>query len=494
MSFTFGDWQSGVAPPKGWDCADAIETGWSTAEIIAFMRGVMTDWKPRGEERPAIEDPAPPPSAPPLPAAPAMKTTQQEKPAEVVDLKTKTRLVPGEEWKRQLLYNDEGAPKPKSVENWRLYLTHHPEMAGVLGFNEFADAVVLLARPPWEAGEGRFEVRTVRDSDAARAAMWLERRGLSPSPTTIWPALVAAAEAQRFDPLRDYLGRLRWDGKPRIRTWARDYLGALGNSEYADIVGRRFLISAVARALRPGCKVDTMIVLEGPQGKLKSTAIASLFGRQFFTDQISDVESKDASVEMQGVWAIEIAEMHRFSNAQANAVKKFLSRQEDRYRPPYGRSLVTAPRRCVFVGTINPDGSGYLQDPTGARRFWPLTIVGEIDIAGIERDRDQLWAEAIVQLENNEPWWIQTDELDLIEEEQAARTHTDAWVDVLGRNFGRMDRVSMEEVRVALDIPHERFSAASQTRVGKAMRLLGFGSHRTMIDGLRETIYIRGKA
>jgi hypothetical protein len=84
--------------------------------------------------------------------------------------------------------------------------------------------------------------------------------------------------------------------------------------------------------------------------------------------------------------------------------------------------------------------------------------------------------------------------LDLIEEEQAARTHTDAWVDVLGRNFGRMDRVSMEEVRVALDIPHERFSAASQTRVGKAMRLLGFGSHRTMIDGLRETIYIRGKA
>jgi predicted P-loop ATPase len=171
------------------------------------------------------------------------------------------------------------------------------------------------------------------------------------------------------------------------------------DTEYARAVGSRFLISAVARVYEPGCKVDHMLVLEGAQGKQKSEALRTLAIKDgWFTDRLSHVNSKDAAQETAGVLLIEVAEMDVLTKATNSATKSFITRRNDRFRPPYGKHPINLPRQCVFAGTINPTMGGYLKDPTGARRFWPVACHGMIDRDGIERDRDQLWAETIVRI------------------------------------------------------------------------------------------------
>ena len=168
-----------------------------------------------------------------------------------------------------------------------------------------------------------------------------------------------------------------------------------------------------------------MLILEGPQGAKKSTALAVLAGDGWFTDELAEIGSKDAALQMRGVWIIEIAELDAIGRAEVSRIKAFLSRTVDRYRPPYDRYVVDVPRQCVFAGSVNPDT--YLRDETGNRRFWPVRC-GCIDLDALRRDRDQLWAEAVVRYREGAIWWI--DDRDLIAAanvEQEARVHPDAW-------------------------------------------------------------------
>ena len=168
-----------------------------------------------------------------------------------------------------------------------------------------------------------------------------------------------------------------------------------------------------------------MLILEGPQGAKKSTALAVLAGDGWFTDELAEIGSKDAALQMRGVWIIEIAELDAIGRAEVSRIKAFLSRTVDRYRPPYDRYVVDVPRQCVFAGSVNPDT--YLRDETGNRRFWPVRC-GRIDLDALRRDRDQLWAEAVVRYREGAIWWI--DDRDLIAAanvEQEARVHPDAW-------------------------------------------------------------------
>jgi predicted P-loop ATPase len=303
--------------------------------------------------------------------------------------------------------------------------------------------------------------------------------------TILGHANVVARE-NSFHPVRDYLRALDWDGTPRLDTWLPRYLG-VADSPYARAVGPRFLISAVARIEKPGCKADQMLILEGPQGQLKSSAVQAL-ARSWFADRISTLGTKDSAMEVAGVWLIEVSELDALIRSSNSAIKAFISRREDRYRPPYGKHVTKQPRQCVFVGTTNMAG-GYLKDPTGARRFWPVAC-GVIDLHALRRDSDQLFAEAAIRFRNGAPWWLESPELEaLAAAEQRARIEVDAWSDKIEAWLAARHDVSVCEILVgALGIAPGSWSQQAQTRVAKTLVQLGFEPGKKLDRERRGTV------
>jgi hypothetical protein len=184
-----------------------------------------------------------------------------------------------------------------------------------------------------------------------------------------------------ISPRQGLPGRLHWDGVERLDRWLSTYLGA-DDSDYSRAVGSRWLISAVARTFQPGAKADCCLILEGPQGIRKSTALRTIAG-EYFTDELADLGSKDAAMQTRGVWIIELSELDSLSHAEVARIKAFMSRTTDRFRPPYGMRLVESPRQCVFAGTVNH--GTYLRDETGGRRFWPIVQVFDSFLEAAQR-------------------------------------------------------------------------------------------------------------
>lgn len=479
MTYTFNDWSAGARPPKGWDAADAVRDGWTKADLDGFMRATVKPWSPQPPEKKALAEKASPedrPAAHAGPSTPAReaRTTQQAEPqqATVTHLHTRKTYAADDNWQSELVCNEEGNIKPNVTKNWALFLENHPDLSGVFAWDAFKLRVMLLRKPPWDWAKNWWEPRVLQDRDFSEAVMWLEAKRMTPKASNIAAVIQTVAERSSFDRLSEYLGGLAWDQKPRLETWLSYYLG-IEDGAYPRAVGKRWLISSVARGLTPGSKVDTMPILEGPQGLNKSTAVKELYGKEFFSDNLSDIGSKDAMMEMQGVWGLEVAEMHRFSAAETNAVKKFLSRDIDRFRPPYGRSVIDAPRRVVMVGTINPEGNAYLRDPTGARRFWPLTC-GRIDLEAIATDRDQLWAEAVHLFKAGTPWWVQEDEQEAVVAEQEKRTDVDVWVDIIAPMVKGQKSISQLQIFEGLGIQKREADWRHAGRVGRIMKKLGW--------------------
>ncbi len=329
-------------------------------------------------------------------------------------------------WFNRLRQDLVGTPE-RNEANVIIALTSDIAFAGVLAFDDFSQEIVVRQPLPWDAATGPYP-RPWEDADDVRTAEWLQLRGVNVAPLVVGRAVGAVAREHRIHPVRDWLEHLRWDGTPRIETWTSTYLGS-APTPFHHTVGALWLISAVARIFRPGVKADHMLILEGPQGARKSTAIKVLAGEDWFTDELPELGSKDAAIHMQGVWIVEIAELDAIGRAEVSRIKAFLTRTTDRFRPPYGRYTVEVPRQCVFAGTVNPDT--YLRDETGNRRFWPLRC-GTIDIAALARDRDQLWAEAVHRFREGAIWWI--DDPAILAEarnEQDRRYQSDAWDDLI---------------------------------------------------------------
>ena len=331
-------------------------------------------------------------------------------------------------WAGRLRLDLSGTPE-RNEANVITALTSDEAFAGAFVFDEFRQEIMVARQLPWSDAAEKLP-RPWRDADDVRAAEWLQRRELNVTPLVVGRSVIAVAREVTVHPVRDYLNALVWDGTPRLEDWTCRYLGA-ADSAVAKSVGALWMISAVARIFSPGAKADHMLILEGPQGGRKSTALKILVGEDWFTDELPDVGSKDAAMHMQGVWIIEIAELDAIGRAEVSRIKAFLTRTTDRYRPPYGRYTVEVPRQCVFAGTVNPDT--YLRDETGNRRFWPVRC-GTIDIPALVRDRDQLWAEAVARFRAGAIWWLDTPEL-LAEAaaEQEKRYQADAWDDLIER-------------------------------------------------------------
>ncbi len=284
-----------------------------------------------------------------------------------------------------------------------------------------------------------------------------------------------------FDPVLDYLDALQWDGQPRLDGWLCRYLGTPAN-EYVHAVARLSLIAAVRRARKPGTKFDQIIVLEGKQGAGKSEAIRILAGPENFSDQkILDVDDRKQQELTEGVWLYEIAELVGLRRSEVEHVKAFVSRTSDRARPAYGRYMVQQPRRTVFFGSTNP-GAGYLQDDTGNRRFWPVTV-GRIDLDALQRDRDQLWAEAAAREATGETHVLPERLWQIAAEEQDARTEGDEWAGPIADYIQQKQLASFTILQVLADNQFLRLEAreigqAQQNRAARVLRGLGYERYR----------------
>jgi putative DNA primase/helicase len=301
--------------------------------------------------------------------------------------------------------------------NALLALRLAPELAGLVQFNEFALRVEFTRSPPWrELKQGA----TWTDDDDTAALAWLQSMGVEIRQRHIvGDAVAVIAKDHLRHPVREYMARLQWDCRPRLATWLFDYLGAGGNPAYLGAVGEKILISAIARIDKPGCQADHTLVLEGPQDLGKSRTVRALAMRpDWFTDDMPDIHSKDAALQLCGRWIVELAELAALRRAEIEGVKAFLTRPVDVFRPPYGRRTISVPRQCIFFATTNE--VHYLRDPSGNRRFWPVSCQ-EIDLDALERDRDQLWAEAAVAYARGATWHLTAEETALAREEQSER-------------------------------------------------------------------------
>lgn len=389
-----------------------------------------------------------------------------------------------EAWKGGWLLNEHGRPA-SNLANAAHALRSAGELRDLFSRDEMARADMLARLVPESAGH--FDgARPVRDADVTAVQEWLQRAGLvSLSKDTTHQAVELRASERAYHPVQDYLNRLRWDGTPRVDRWLAYYLGAEGEglAEYHRTIGRMFLVAMVARVLKPGCKSDHMLVLEGPQGARKSTACGILAGH-YFSDQLPDLRGDGVRVSqhIRGKWLIEIAEMAAMGKAETADLKAFITRNEERFLPKYGRKEVIEPRQCVFIGTTNKDT--YLRDETGGRRFWPVKV-GRIDTDALAQDRDQLFAEAVSLFRAGERWWPDADfESQHIRPQQDARYEADAWEQAVATYLDGKNRVTVMEVAVhGLGFEKARLGTADQRRIGAALDRVGWRSARS--NGVR---------
>ncbi|MBR1287481.1 virulence-associated E family protein [Bradyrhizobium sp. AUGA SZCCT0177] len=346
-------------------------------------------------------------------------------------------------------------------------LRNDPDLQLLLAYNEFSMKPQIVRSPPWEFNPNAFAQRDWSPSDDLLLTEYLQGISIPLKPQTTTQAVDLVARERPYHPVLDYLDSLKWDGKPRLDQWPTDYLGAI-ETPYTQSIGRAALIGAVARIRNPGCKVDTVPIIEGHQGTGKSSAARAMF-EPWFSDEIADLGSKDASMQTQGVWLIEISELDAMSRGEVSKIKAFVSRTTDRYRPPYGARLIETNRSCVFWGTTNSDT--YLKDETGGRRFWPIRA-GKIDLAGLKAARDQLWAEADRLYADGAAWWLVNPEaVRIAEGEQTARYQGDPWDEPIAEYLKTVADVSVAEIlRDVLHLEISRWGQAEQNRVARCLK------------------------
>lgn len=395
-------------------------------------------------------------------------------------------------WERGLIITKSGTPS-RNVANVLHVLSQHPAWKDVVAYDEFSERVITLRPAPVRVQDAPIshDAGEWTEADSVRTAAWLATHaGFEPSVATIDAAVIAAAGRRAVHPVRDWLAGLSWDGVARLDWFLSRYLGA-EQTEYAAAVGARWMTSGVARVWTPGCKADHVLVLEGPQGRGKSTALRILASDRWFADTGLVLGDKDSYQNLRGVWVYELSELSGIRGRDAERIKSFLSSPADRYRPSYGRYVRVYPRQTVFAATTNEHG--YLRDPSGGRRFWPVRC-GRADLEALARDREQLWAEAVARYRAGEPWHLDAPNLVFAAGlEQQDRFEHDDWEDIISGWLSTARRAggfSTTDVLIdALGFQPSRIQKADSKRVGHVLRRLGYTPRQFRREGKRCRLY-----
>lgn len=375
-------------------------------------------------------------------------------------------------WEAELTSDSNGRTK-KTFGNVCKILRNTPKWD--LAYNEMRLTPELNGRPLEDADIGRLREQL------------LERRwSLDVGKDTVQDAIVTVASENAYHPLRDYLRGLEWDGKPYLERIASCVLGIREPDALTVTLLRRWAVSAVARALKPGAKVDTVLVLVGAQGAMKSSFFRVLAG-DWFGESRMNLRDKDSALQLYSAWIYEWPEIDELTLGRSSSeVKAFLTQSQDNIRPPYMRAVSVHQRHTVIVGSTNHPK--YLNDSTGSRRFQTISVPGRIDIAQLAAWRDQIWAEAVAAYEGGEQWWLTADEGVELETRAADHTAEDPWVETIrswlaGRGGAPF---SVNEILVGpLDLRANDRTKVAQMRVADCLRVLGFHSKRIGADRTR---------
>jgi len=362
--------------------------------------------------------------------------------------KTDERTLPvpadDEELRSQLRRTERGSVKTLGM-NTEHILRYSSDTRGLIRFNVFSKRV--------EISGGRFQRMPPRVL-ATSVRNWFGSHWDIDIPERETKAQIRlVAELSPYNPVEEYLRKLEWDRKPRLDHWLTTYCG-VESTQYTQRVAAQFLISAVARAFEPGCKVDSVLVLHGLQGTNKSM-IVEVLGEPWFSATTLDAtgqgsNGKDSMMRMSYSWFIELPELTSLIDKDVNRVKAFLTQGKDDFRTPYGEEIETFVRRCVFWGTTND--SEWLQDHTGNRRFWCVSVKS-CDVKSLRRDRDQLYAEAVFRYGSaelnpdrkresapGERWWFTDEEQIDAEEAISERVVEDPWVSMIEEWLDKVSR------------------------------------------------------
>ena len=333
------------------------------------------------------------------------------------------------EWMGDLRRTEKGN-LVQSIENVSMILSNDINLKGKMGVNEFSGRSTLLGKLPWRGFSNIDSLNMWNDADLSQLYAYMENYGITAA-QKINVALDIEFQRNSFHPIREYLDKLVWDGIERLDKLFIEYLGA-DNTEYTRAVTKKSLVACVKRVYEPGSKHDTLIVLIGKQGIGKSTILDKM-GKQWFSDTLDDMKGKDAYGQLQGNWIIELAELNATRKTDIEAVKHFISKRKDDYRKPYDRYESSIPRQCVFFGTTND--YNFLNDPTGNRRFLPITTSSESVSKNIWEDLDNeidlLWAEAKHLYDNGYSTYLGKSQVKLATEVQRMHTQEDPIVEVI---------------------------------------------------------------
>ncbi len=377
---------------------------------------------------------------------------------------TATPAAPHSRLGKQLAWNlesDTNHVPYGNLTNAVAIIEHDPYLKGTVWYDEFLDKTLT----------GK-SAREWKDYDDVNLVLHIQREvGLMKmSRDIVSQAIIAIAYRDVRNCVKDWLGSLKWDGVERIEHFFEDNFGAAANA-YTRAAARNFWLTMVARIYNPGCKVDNMIVLEGAQGLGKSRALQVIGGEWFTEQHESATNPKGFGEVLQGKLLIEIAEMDSFSRAEVTRVKAVISNPNDRFRGAYKRYAEDHMRTCVFVGTTNKDD--WNRDETGARRFWPIRCVGEVDVSAIAAQRDQLFAEAVERFKAGATWWEMPG--DETREEQRKRYDADAWGEPVQEFIGLRSDVTVNEILTdCLKKDMGDTTRVDQMRVAGCLRALGW--------------------
>ena len=383
---------------------------------------------------------------------------------------------PAPDWKTRLVLTDAGGVRV-NVFNLGLIIANDPDFSRYKE-TRFNDLTKRLELPDGTLIDTPILTELAGDIEGAYKTSLIQI-------DTIQRVLELIGTQRRFHPIKDWLEALPpWDRTPRIAGFFPAYYGAR-DSAFVRAVGKNFMIATVARIFSPGCKHDHVVVLEGAQGIGKSTSIQTLFGTEWATTARADISSKDFVSGILGFWAIELSELSSLRRSQVEAIKAVISATEDDVRLPYRRDTKRYPRQCVFIASTNENS--YLQDRTGNRRFWPIRC-SSVDLDGLARDREQLFAEALFRFRAGEDWW--TVPVEEARQEQESRVQMDAWAELIGPWLLNKWEVTPKEIFEYLEIEASRRGHSESIRLGMVMRGLGWAKKRVRQSHGLEWIFV----